>query len=106
MRAGAILLFGLAGLIAFQVSRASVTPIPDQVQDVLMDNCLKCHDADSSKGDVNLDHPSIDWSNVEERNIWLRAMEAIEQGLMPPPDQKKPNREDRQALLAFLDGNL
>lgn len=106
MRGGAILLFGLAGLIAFQFSRASVTPIPDQVQDVLMDNCLKCHDADSSKGDVNLDHLSIDWSNVEERNIWLRAMEAIEQGLMPPPDQKKPNREDRQALLAFLDGNL
>ena len=71
-----------------------------------MQNCLKCHDEDSQKGDVNLDQGSIDWSNQEELDVWLRAVDAIEQGLMPPPDQKQPSREDRGAVLAFLDQNL
>ena len=65
-----------------------------------MQNCLKCHDEDSQKGDVNLDQGSIDWSNQEELDVWLRAVDAIEQGLMPPPDQKQPSREDRGAVLA------
>ena len=71
-----------------------------------MQNCLKCHDADSKKGDINLDHESIDWNNQEELYIWLRALHAIEQGLMPPQDQKQPSREDRRVVLAFLDKNL
>ena len=54
------------------------------------------------KGDVNLDHGSIDWSNQEELDVWLRAVDAIEQGLMPPPDQKQPSREDRGRFWLFL----
>ena len=106
MRSGPILSVFLAGILAAPVIGADPTLIPNPVQAVLMQNCLKCHDQDSKKGDVNLDHGSIDWSNKEELDIWLRAVDAIEQGLMPPPDQKQPSREDRGAVLAFLDKNL
>jgi len=106
IRRGPILSVFLVGILAAPVIGAEPTLIPDPVQDVLMQNCLKCHDADSKKGDVNLDHGSIDWSNREELDIWLRALDAVEQGLMPPPDEKQPSREDRRAVLAFLDKNL
>ena len=106
MRSGPILSVFLAGILAAPVIGANPTPIPDPVQDILMQNCLKCHDEDSQKGDVNLDHVSIDWSNQKELDVWLRAVDAIKQGLMPPPDQKQPSREDREAILAFLDKNL
>ena len=106
MRRSPILSVFLAGILAAPVIGAETTLIPDQVQDVLMQNCLKCHDAESKKGDVNLDHGSIDWSNREELDIWLMAQDAIEQGLMPPPDKKQPSREDRRAVLAFIDKNL
>ena len=106
MRSGPILWVFLVGILAAPVIGAHPTLIPDPVQDILMQNCLKCHDEDSQKGDVNLDQGSIDWSNQEELDVWLRAVDAIEQGLMPPPDQKQPSREDRGAVLAFLDQNL
>ena len=106
MRSGSILSVFLAGILAAPVFGEEPTLIPDPVQDILMQNCLKCHDADSKKGDINLDHESIDWNNQEELYIWLRALHAIEQGLMPPQDQKQPSREDRRVVLAFLDKNL
>ena len=90
MRSGPILWVFLVGILAAPVIGAHPTLIPDPVQDILMHAwLLKCHDEDSQKGDVNLDQ-SIDWSNQEELGAWLRAVDAIEQGLMPPPDQKRP----------------
>ena len=106
MRCPLTLLVSLAGIVINPYSRADSTIIPNAVQDVLMDNCLKCHDADSKKGDVNLDYAVIDWSNVEEQNVWLRAMDAIEQGFMPPPDQRQPSPEGRRKVQAFLDEHL
>jgi len=106
MRSGPILSVFLAGILAAPFIGANPTPLPDPVQDILMQNCLKCHDEDSQKGDINLDHVSIDWSNQKELDVWLRAVDAIKQGLMPPPDQKQPSRKDRGAVLAFLDQNL
>ena len=101
MRSGPILSVFLAGILVAPVIGANPTPIPDPVQDILMQNCLKCHDEDSQKGSVNLDQGSIDWSNQEELGVWLRAVDAIEQGLAAM-DQKQPSREDRGRFWLFL----
>lgn len=80
--------------------------VPAAIQDILFKNCLQCHDADSEKGNVNLDRSSIDWTNSNQRALWQRALEAIDRGLMPPPEKKSLTSEERKTALAFLDEKI
>ena len=94
MRSGSILSVFLAGILAAPVFGKEPTLIPDPVQDILMQNCLKCHDADSKKA-ISISTTIHRLERQEELYIG-RALHAIEQGLMPPQDQKQPSREDRR----------
>ena len=80
--------------------------IPSALQTILANSCLDCHDTDSEKGEVNLEHTTIDWHNTQDRAHWLRALNAIDQGLMPPPDKPQPSAAEREMLIAYLDANL
>ena len=55
MRRTRIILLGLSGLLPIPIFGAEPTPIPDPVQDMLFNSCLECHDADTEKGDVNVE---------------------------------------------------
>ncbi|MEM1296632.1 MAG: DUF1592 domain-containing protein, partial [Verrucomicrobiota bacterium] len=98
------ILLGLLVLVTPGIAGAAA--IPDQVLDVLADNCLDCHDGGSEKGGVNLDFGSIDFTQPDQLDLWLRTFDAIDQGLMPPPQKKQPTNEEREAVLAFLDPEL
>lgn len=80
--------------------------IPDAVQGALSSSCWDCHDSDTAKGDIVLDHATIDWTNQNDIGLWLQAIEAVEQGLMPPPDKPPLSEEAREALVAYLDKKL
>ena len=101
----AALLF-FSSLLALPAAAEQPTPIPAPVQAILAKNCLECHDADTEKGDVNLELDHIDWTNVHDIDLWLRAFDAIDQGLMPPPKKERPATAEKEAVLAFLDANL
>ncbi|MDF1739151.1 MAG: DUF1588 domain-containing protein [Verrucomicrobiales bacterium] len=87
-------------------SWVSAEEIPAPIQKIISNSCLECHDADSEKGDVNLDSATIDWKNIQDLDIWQRALNAIDEGTMPPPDEAQPTEEERNSLFAFLDENL
>ena len=58
-------------------------------------HCIKCHDADTEKGDFRVDNlsPKI---GIEDTPQWLEIMERINSGEMPP--KKKPRPEAGEAL--------
>lgn len=96
----------LCGLSALTIHGIAADKIPEPIQKIISNNCLECHDADSEKGDVNLDSTTIDWNNIQDMAIWQRALDAIDGGLMPPPDKEQPTKENRDAVLAYLDEKL
>ena len=81
-------------------------PIPNPAMDVLAEYCIDCHDASSSKGDVDLDLASVDWTRGESRELWERVLMMSEQELMPPPEKNQPGEEDRAKLAEWLDASL
>lgn len=93
-------------LFTVLAASAYAEEIPEAVQTVIFNNCLECHDADSEKGDVNLDHGSIDWTSLHDLDLWLSVLEAVDQGLMPPPEEEPLNDEERDTVLAFLDRKI
>ena len=70
--------------------------IPIQVQEVFSNKCLDCHDADSEKGDINLDLAVVDWQSEENYQLFHRALKAVEQGIMPPVDKPRLTISENQ----------
>ncbi|MBT3481866.1 MAG: DUF1588 domain-containing protein [Opitutales bacterium] len=83
--------------------------ISDTHYELLNSYCLNCHDEEEMEGDVNLDRDSIDWSKKEERSLWLDALSMLQEGLMPPEEEKdedQPSEAERAALIDWLDASL
>lgn len=80
--------------------------IPEEVESILVNRCLECHDETTEKGGVNLDLVEIDWTKEEDRKHWLKVLTVAEQNLMPPRDREPLSSSERSALLQYLDKRM
>ena len=89
-----LLLFALASVL-------SAYDAPD-VFAFVKKNCVACHNATVTNGDVNLAAFETAQSFDESRETWERVVGKIKTGEMPPPAMKKPpgapSREFHPAL--------
>ena len=90
-------------LLAVLASSLQAEEIPEAVQAIIAESCLECHDADTEKGEVNLERSAIDWAQAADQDLWLRVLTALDQGQMPPPDEKPLSDEARETVMAYLD---
>jgi hypothetical protein len=97
-----ILAFALSPLPA--VTFAEEIPAP--VLDIIAERCLECHDADTEKGELNLDQFEVDWKTMGDLDRWLRVFDAVDHHLMPPPDKDSLTEDERSILLGYLDDRL
>lgn len=73
-----------------------------ELRTYLETHCLKCHDADTDKGDFRIDNlsPKI---GFEDSPQWLEIMERINSGEMPPKKEKvKPTADESGKFVARL----
>ena len=106
MRRNHLLSLLFASAAATTLSAQEGTLISDTHYGLLTEYCLKCHDDVEMKGDLNLDHYSIDWTSEDNRKIWGKVLHMLEDNLMPPEDEDQPNSEERAALINWLDDSL
>ena len=66
--------------------------------DTLESNCLECHYADSSKGDVRLDNLTADFSDAESAHAWMRVLEQLQADLMPPVKKPRIEKQSRKRV--------
>jgi len=69
-------------------------------------NCVACHNATVTNGDVNLAAFETAQSFDENRETWERVVSKIKTGEMPPPAMKKPPAADTLALTKFLEAEF
>ncbi len=102
------LCFGLILSLTFSQflpESASGTEWPTALQAFLEDHCYECHDADKSKGDLNLEKVSTDLTNRDRMRQWIAVYDRIAREEMPPKDADQPLSADRdraRTLLATL----
>ncbi len=99
-----VLLFTCAAAQGLRASEG--TPVSDTHYDLLSNYCLNCHDEVEMKGDINLDHYTVDWTKKENRDLWENALHMLQEGLMPPEDEDQPGNEERAILMSWLDEHL
>ena len=75
--------------------RATVAPL-------VKAHCIACHGPDTQEGDVRLDHLLAE-TDFNRRAKTLRAMrDQLRDGLMPPPDEPRPDDAQVRAAVAAL----
>ncbi len=82
------------------------SPIPERPLNILSDYCLNCHDEVEMKGDVNLDHLSVDWTRKENLELWERVLHMAKDKKMPPEEKRQPTLKERADLVAWMDETL
>lgn len=99
---GVMLAVPLAGLGAENGKPVSISK---NVSAFVSERCMDCHDDATRKGDVSLE--SLGDAVTDASAVgWLRALEQIERGTMPPPKKKQPTNEERQEAVLALESTL
>ena len=73
--------------------------------DLIGNNCLKCHNTSDWAGGLALD--TLDVSQVDqEPEVWEKAINKLRGRLMPPAGEKQPGQPDIDALVAYLETSV
>jgi hypothetical protein len=82
---------------------AKLTPkvvFPEKHLDFLDMYCMDCHNADSQKGEVNLESLSFTIQNIEQAENWQKVLHVLNSKEMPPENKTQP---DEGLKADFLD---
>ena len=75
--------------------------------DFLTRHCVDCHDADSTKGDLDLTSLSDDLEDTAALAAWIGIADAVASGEMPPKKAKRrPTSAEREAFVTALEKRL
>jgi hypothetical protein len=77
-------------------------PLDGAFHNFVSEHCIDCHDDSTRKGSVSLEALGESVSDSTAKG-WLRALEQIERGTMPPSKKKQPAPRERQAAVAALE---
>jgi cytochrome c553 len=77
----------------------------NDLRTLVAESCLDCHDDAGKAGGLSLEQLGVE---ITQQNAatWLRALEEIERGYMPPPDHDQPTLKLREAAIRDLEGRL
>jgi hypothetical protein len=81
------------------------TQFRTDVEPILTELCLGCHNAQQKKGSVTLDDFESGADRPEHRDLWLRALKMVRAGLMPPKNRPQPTAEQVASLERWIKGS-
>jgi hypothetical protein len=68
--------------------------------------CAECHDDAKPKADLDLTALTGAMDTKESAYHWLKMLEQVQAGVMPPVDKDQPSTKERKALIAWLEGKI
>lgn len=78
----------------------------EQLAQFSKEYCVKCHNAEKSKGDFNFEPHVAKGDILGERKVWEKVAELLENREMPPEDKPQPSEAQRHALIQWIDREL
>ena len=77
----------------------------NQVLSFLKDNCVDCHTAGDAQAGIELNGLRTREDALAAGKIWLRVLDAVDSGVMPPSDATQPARENRQKFIQWIEND-
>lgn len=98
-------LFSIA-LFAQCSAQDAAAAFQSHVMPTLASTCVKCHGPEKQKAKINLSGPRTLDQLSAEQHLWFRVLDQIESGNMPPDDADLLPADKRQAIAAWIRGEL
>jgi len=95
----------LALLLATAIRVPAEAPLDfeNTIRPLMVNYCTDCHDADVTRGDLNIDRFSNEDQVLDSLAVWQRMSKRIESGEMPPSKTKaQPTAEERRLLMNWI----
>jgi mono/diheme cytochrome c family protein len=80
--------------------------VPTEIGSFLESHCVQCHDADSKKGELDLDALGFDIKNPKVFATWVKVHDRTADHEMPPKKKPQPKPEEADVFLKWLAGTL
>ena len=89
-----------------QTPKANLAAFRKDIEPVLKKNCVRCHGAKTTEGNIRIDTLDPDLLHGEDVNWWIEIMAVISNGEMPPADAEELADKDRQRLVEWLSSEI
>ena len=77
-----------------------------KIKPLLKEFCVKCHGPDKQKGDFRIDNLDPDMVNGSNGDFWHEAINQINDGEMPPEDEKQFSAKQLEQVTGWLENEL
>jgi hypothetical protein len=78
----------------------------DGVRPFLDNYCLACHSTKRHKGDLDLERFSSLEEVLKDPKVWVRVVEQLSLGEMPPKEKPQPTPAERERMLGWVNSAL
>lgn len=68
--------------------------------------CVRCHGADSAKGDLDIETALRTRPLVRQRSLWVNVLERLKGEEMPPEDEAQPTAALRQSMIQWIESSV
>lgn len=94
--------YGLAAIVISSSALLTASEPAESVTTFLDRNCLECHDADVTKGGLNLLDLAFEPGNPANFATWQRVLERVHSGEMPPEKEPRPESAEMASFITAL----
>lgn len=93
--------WGRLGLTANALGEEAKPPV-DPAQAFFAKHCQECHEGPEPKGDIRLKSLSRDFSEKAGREKWLKVLEQLKEGNMPPSEKPRPPADEVKDVMDWI----
>lgn len=79
-------------------------PIADEVSTFFVAHCQSCHEGKEPKGEFRSAGLTADFLDRANRDQWLKVLEHVKAGTMPPKDKPRPLAREIKAVTEWITG--
>ena len=87
-------------------ARVVAGDLPPESRQFLEQHCVECHDADSTKGGLDLTALKFDPANSTNFSRWVLVHDRVRNGEMPPKKKPRPEPAEAEAFTTSLAASL
>src|SRR5436190_5798735 len=80
--------------------------VASEVQIFLNRYCIECHDSETKKGGLDLSGISLDLTNHQNFQLWVKVHDRVTSGEMPPKKKPRPKTSDLSSFTNSLSSAL
>jgi mono/diheme cytochrome c family protein len=97
-----VLLLGVFALVSSSVSAEETHVLDAKTEAFVQRNCIACHGPDVQEAGLRIDRLSGKLDDTDAANSWLKVLDKVASGKMPPPGEEQPTEEAVHAFTGEL----